>query len=67
MNVFTASDLEAAGLLARHDDGGAPSAVTPPPASDRQGPAGPAGPVVAVVAGWGRHVARSELVAGRDR
>jgi hypothetical protein len=37
MNVFTANDLEAAGLLARHDDGGAPSAVTRPPASEGQG------------------------------
>ena len=40
MNVFTASHLEAADLLAlalaRHDDG-APLAVTPPPASDGQG------------------------------
>ena len=37
MNVFTANDLEAAGLLARDDGGGAPLAVTPPPASDGQG------------------------------
>ena len=37
MNVFTASDLEAAGLLPRHAGGGAPSAVTRPPASDGQG------------------------------
>ena len=38
MTVFTASDLEAAGLLAlaRHAVG-APPAVTPPPASDGQG------------------------------
>ena len=38
MNAFTASDLEAADLLAlaRHDDG-APPAVTPAPASDGQG------------------------------
>jgi sigma-54 dependent transcriptional regulator, acetoin dehydrogenase operon transcriptional activator AcoR len=36
MNVFTASDLEAADLLAlaRPGDDGAPPAVTPPPASD---------------------------------
>jgi len=36
MNVFTASDLDAAGLLTRHDHGDAPP-VTPPPASDGQG------------------------------
>ena len=38
MNAFTASDLDAAGLLApaRHDDG-APPAAAPPPASDGQG------------------------------
>jgi hypothetical protein len=36
VNVFTASDLEAAGLLAlaQRAADGAPSAVTPPPASD---------------------------------
>ena len=38
MTVFTASDLEAAGLLAlAQHTVGAPPAVTPPPASDGQG------------------------------
>ena len=39
MNVFTANDLQAADLLAlaRPGDGGAPPAVTPPPASHGQG------------------------------
>ena len=39
MNGFAANDLEAADLLAlaRLDDDGAPSAVTPPPAGDGQG------------------------------
>jgi hypothetical protein len=39
MNVFAASDLEAADLLApaRVDDDGAPPAVTPPPARDGRG------------------------------
>jgi len=37
MSTFTASDLEAAGALARLGDGGAPPAVTPPQAADGQG------------------------------
>ena len=37
MNVFTASDLEAADLLALARHAGAPPAVTPPPARDGQG------------------------------
>jgi hypothetical protein len=39
MNVFTANDLKAAGLLAptRPGDGGAPPAVIPPQARDGQG------------------------------
>jgi hypothetical protein len=36
MNVFTANASEAAGRLARHDDG-APPTATPPLASDGQG------------------------------
>jgi len=38
MSTFTSSDLEAANLLARLGDGGAPPAVTPPQAADGQRP-----------------------------
>jgi hypothetical protein len=67
MNVFTASDLEAADLLAlaQHDAGGAPPAVTPPAASDGQGPH------AIRLAGTGRVTAsRAEMIAaapGRAR
>jgi len=63
MNAFTANVLGTAGLLARprHDDDGAPPAMTPPPASQAR---------AVTRYAWlapGSRVEWSELAAGGER